>query len=363
MSAETSLVKQAKAPVSIGTRGVELNSIEELHRFAQFVASSPFAPKGFGSPEAIVVAIAYGYELGMSPMAALANIAVINGKPAIYGDAMLAVVRASGLLEYIEETLEGSGDEMRAVCKVKRTDARSERVEVFTVEMAKRAGLWTKQGPWREYPERMLKFRCRSFALRDEFGDVLKGLVAAEEAHDIPNRERNVTPIREVPTETPAEVAERKIAAIEAERAAEPDPEPEAIDAEEEPAEEPTPEPTDAPVPFPRAERIEGKTITNKALVRLAGICYGRRVVLEEVAREVFGCSSTSLTMEEAKLLADAVKSRPETRIQPDVARELEELCKARGVPVYQTLADYGVERAEDLDPETAAVMRQDLLN
>jgi hypothetical protein len=69
------------------------------------------------------------------------------------------------------------------------------------------------------------------------------------------------------------------------------------------------------------------------------------------------------LSIEEAKALAEAVKALPVTRIPREQATELEELCKQRGLPLYQTLLDYGVERAEDLDPETAAVMRQDLLN
>jgi cell division septation protein DedD len=360
----TAIATREATPIALGSHGVRLQSLEDLYRFAVAVSKTPFAPKDFKTPEAIMIACQYGMEVGLTPMQSLQSVAVINGKPALYGDALVAVVRASGLLEEFEEWIDGEGDARRAICRAKRKGMPKAREAAFSVVDAKRAGLWGKGGPWTSYPERMLAMRARGFALRDEFADVLRGLIAYEEAADIPAPNAPVTPFPvEVPTETPAEVAERKIAAIEAERAAEPDPEPEAIDAEEEPAEEPTPEPTDVPVPFARAERIEGKTITNKALVRLAGICYGRRVVLEEVAREVFGCSSTSLTMEEAKLLADLVKSRPETRIQPDVARELEELCKARGVPVYQTLADYGVERAEDLDPETAAVMRTDLLN
>ena len=49
---------------------------------------------------------------------------------------------------------------------------------------AKRAGLWTKAGPWQTYPRRMLQMRARSFALRDAFPDVLKGLISVEEALD-----------------------------------------------------------------------------------------------------------------------------------------------------------------------------------
>jgi hypothetical protein len=176
--------------IPIGSRGIELRSIEELYRFAKFVAASPFAPRGFQSPEAIVVAIQYGYELGLTPMQSLQNVAVINGKPSIYGDAMLAVVRASGLLEYIAERLEGAGATRKAVCLVKRVGAPYERVTEFGVIDAQRAGLWGKPGPWQQYPDRMLMFRARGFALRDEFGDVLKGLVSVEEAADYPPRAR-----------------------------------------------------------------------------------------------------------------------------------------------------------------------------
>jgi hypothetical protein len=176
--------------IPVGSRGIELRSIEELYRFAKFVAASPFAPRGFQSPEAIVVAIQYGYELGLTPMQSLQNVAVINGKPSIYGDAMLAVVRASGLLEYITERFEGAGELRKAVCIVKRVGAPHERRTEFGLLDARRAGLWAKPGPWQQYPDRMMMFRARGFALRDEFGDVLKGLVSAEEAADYPPRAR-----------------------------------------------------------------------------------------------------------------------------------------------------------------------------
>lgn len=85
--------------------GLVLTNLDEMYRFAQYVSASPFAPKDMRDPVSIVVAIQYGAELGLSMMAALANIAVINGKPSVYGDVMLALVRASGLLEDFSEGL------------------------------------------------------------------------------------------------------------------------------------------------------------------------------------------------------------------------------------------------------------------
>jgi hypothetical protein len=125
-------------------------------------------------------------EMGLAPMQALQNIAVINGKPSVYGDAAMALVQASPVCEDVEEFFEGEGTPNPvAVCVAKRK-GRKPVTARFSVEDAKRAGLWAKQGPWSAYPKRMMQMRARGFALRDAFPDVLKGMITVEEAQDYP---------------------------------------------------------------------------------------------------------------------------------------------------------------------------------
>jgi hypothetical protein len=188
---------QIKSPINFGAQGVKLASLEDAFRFANAIVASGFAPRGMEKPEAILVAIQLGAELGLTPMAALQNTAVINGRPAIYGDAALALVRASGLLESFaeEEVGEAGKDSFGVRVTAVRRDG-SKGSETFTVADAKAAKLWGKSGPWTDYPRRMLKFRARGFVLRDVFGDVLKGLRTAEEVRDSPE-ERNITPLSE----------------------------------------------------------------------------------------------------------------------------------------------------------------------
>jgi hypothetical protein len=188
---------QPKAQITLGSQGVQLASIDEAFRFARAVVASGFAPKGMEKPESVMIAIQLGMELGLTPMAALQNTAVINGRPAIYGDAALALVRASGLLDsYVEEEIGEAGKDTHGykVTVARKGSAASS--ETFTVADAKQAKLWGKSGPWSDYPRRMLKFRARGFILRDQFGDVLKGLRTVEEARDIAS-EINVTPLAE----------------------------------------------------------------------------------------------------------------------------------------------------------------------
>lgn len=192
----TEIVQQKKSPIGFGAQGVQLASLEEAYRFANAICASGFAPKGMEKPEAVLVAIQLGAEIGLTPMAALQNTAVINGRPAIYGDAALALVRSSGLLEsYKEEEIGEAGSDGHGYRVTAVRKGNQAAVETFTVADAKRAKLWGKAGPWSDYPKRMLRFRARGYVLRDLFGDILKGLRTVEEARDIPSEPVNVTPV------------------------------------------------------------------------------------------------------------------------------------------------------------------------
>jgi hypothetical protein len=168
-------------------RGLALQSVTDAMKFSETVANSDFAPKDFrGKPASCMLAIQCGAEIGLAPLQSLQSIAVVNGRPSVYGDAALAVCKASAVCEYVIESIEGDGDQMVAACTAKRRGYPQPTVVKFSVADAKKASLWGKSGPWSQYPRRMLQMRARGFALRDAFPDVLKGLVTAEEAFDYP---------------------------------------------------------------------------------------------------------------------------------------------------------------------------------
>lgn len=156
-------------------------SLDEALRFADMLSKSNMVPKDYqGNPANCIIAMQWGMEIGLQPLQAMQNIAVINGRPAIWGDAMLALVRGSGLLEYIKEDPTAEG----CTCTVKRRGDPDEVTREFTVEDAKKAGLYGKQGPWQTAPKRMMQMRARAFALRDVFTDVLRGVHVAEIVQD-----------------------------------------------------------------------------------------------------------------------------------------------------------------------------------
>lgn len=174
-------------------------TFDQALTFSKYLAESDLVPKDFkGRPGNCLVAIQWGAELGLKPLQAMQNLAVINGRPALWGDAVIALARSSPLCEYIVETDDGS----TATCKVKRR-GEPEQVRTFSMDDARAAGLAGKQGPWAQYPKRMRQMRARAFALRDVFPDVLRGLPVAEEVMDTPT-EKHMGPAEVVPPAPPA---------------------------------------------------------------------------------------------------------------------------------------------------------------
>lgn len=162
-----------------------MTTMEDAYRFGKAVILSGMAPRGYQKPEQVVIAVQYGAEVGLSPMQSLQSITVINGRPTLWGDSLPALVHASGKCESIQEHIDGEGDEMRAVCEVKRAGHPESCTRTFSVADAKTAGLWGKSGPWTNYPKRMLQIRARAWAFRDTFADVLCGFGVTEEIQDI----------------------------------------------------------------------------------------------------------------------------------------------------------------------------------
>ena len=167
----------------------------EAIQFSEMLASSNMVPKNFqNKPADILVAVQWGSEVGLPPLAALNGIAVINGKPSLYGDAAMSLVVGHPAYGGHEEKLEGE----EASCTIVRIVNGKEvpTVRTFSVTDAKKANLMSKPGPWSQYPKRMLAMRARGFAIRDSFPDALKGVITYEEAADMPteNSIKDITP-------------------------------------------------------------------------------------------------------------------------------------------------------------------------
>lgn len=163
---------------------MRFDSIENAIQCAEIMAKSSIVPASYQQkPGDIVVAVQFGLELGLKPVQALQNIAVIGGRPCIWGDAMLALCRQK--LDWDESGWFETFDEKNnvGICRVKRAGGQVHE-QRFSFDDAKMSTLFNKAGPWKSYPKRMCVLRARGFALRNVFAHHLKGLKTAEEVRD-----------------------------------------------------------------------------------------------------------------------------------------------------------------------------------
>lgn len=168
-------------------------TLEGRYRLASAFYKGGMVPKSYKSPEQVFAALEFARELGLKPLSALRNIAMINGSPSVWGDLPLALVRQSGLLFSIHEfwfdkqykQISFKNQNLNAaifgaICITKRVNQEVGYETWFTMDDAKAANLLGKDSPWKTYTRRMLQMRARSQNLKDQFPEVLYQLPIAE---------------------------------------------------------------------------------------------------------------------------------------------------------------------------------------
>lgn len=136
------------------------------------------------NPADVLFIISVGESLGLNAATALMNIYNVNGMPTMKADLKLALAKRHP--EYAGCEIDANTE--RCIVKMKRRNENGTEEAItstFTIEDAKRAGLYPKKDNWRMYPQRMLKARAISYAVNDLFPDIVFGMLSSEEAQDI----------------------------------------------------------------------------------------------------------------------------------------------------------------------------------
>lgn len=168
------------------------STIEDMIKRAEIIVKSKLAPKGFDTPEAVIVACTFGAELGFSPTQSLNLLSVTNGKPTLsYNGYMALCVKHGGRIDEVKS------DDKEATVEVWREGREKPVVGTYTLQQAMKAGLLAKD-TWQKYPKQMLFARAAVEAIRRAFPDVISGLYSEEEMESVGNAPVKVVT---VPTE------------------------------------------------------------------------------------------------------------------------------------------------------------------
>lgn len=191
-------------------------SIEKMEGFAKILLDSKLAPNHFyeqtpdrkpdytkGKVASVVVVLIQAYQLGIPPMTAIQHIIPVNGLLSIKGDLAKSLIFNSGKLKsgtWVEkESGSIQNENYRVEITATRNDNNQTLTRSFSIDDAKRAGLWVtelmtqgqdgykyKASAWWKYPARMVNYRALGFIARDLFPDVMAGIYTTEEAIDMP---------------------------------------------------------------------------------------------------------------------------------------------------------------------------------
>jgi hypothetical protein len=173
----------------VGPAGLEVDSMEAMWWLSGRIFTSNLCPTDCKRQEDVFIRMQMGYEIGLSAMQSVQNIATINGRPSLWGPLVKGLVLNSGLCVKWEEKWIGNddgsfADDFGHQVTVRRKGFEHDFVVAFTVRDAKKAGLWGKN-VWASYPKDMMVGKTRARAAKGEFGDVLGGLTLADDPDPI----------------------------------------------------------------------------------------------------------------------------------------------------------------------------------
>lgn len=159
---------------------LEPRSMDDAVKLAQRMFESRLF-SAYGTPQAVLVTVLAGRELGLPAMASLRAFHVIEGKPQLSAGAIVSLVLKSGKATYFRCT---ERTDTRATYCTKRGDD-PEMCLSYTIEDGKQAWpkdeqAWKKSG-WGRNPADMLVARASSKLARLVYPDVVSGLYAPEE--------------------------------------------------------------------------------------------------------------------------------------------------------------------------------------
>jgi hypothetical protein len=146
--------------------------------YAKALAAASLLPSQYrGQPANVLLAMEYGDALGLSAIAAIQGVNVIDGKPTASAQLIGALVRRAGHRLRVETSPDGTS--ARATI-IRADDPDFPFTCTWTMERATAAGLAGK-GAWRTYPEAMLKARAITEVARDACPEVLSGVAYTPE--------------------------------------------------------------------------------------------------------------------------------------------------------------------------------------
>lgn len=179
--------------------------LSDMQTMAKSVAESNLF--GIKTPQQAMALMLIAQAEGTHPALAARDFHIIQGRPAIKADAMLARFQtAGGVVEWVEYT------DAKVSGRFSHAQSSPKPVLIeWTFEQARKIGLTGKDN-WKNYPRAMLRARVISEGVRTCYPGIAVGTYTVEEVQDMPRPGATVT--AQVVEDIPTESVDARLAAV-----------------------------------------------------------------------------------------------------------------------------------------------------
>lgn len=176
--------------------------LTERMNYARALAHASLLPRAYrNEPANVLLAMEYGDALGLSAIAAIQGIHVIDGKPSASSALIGALVRRAGHRLRVEMSQDGTA---ATATIIRADDPDFPFTCTWTMDRARAAGLLSKAGgTWSTYPQAMLKARAITEVARDACPEVLSGVAYTAEELGADDTPTTATATWETPAPAP----------------------------------------------------------------------------------------------------------------------------------------------------------------
>jgi hypothetical protein len=185
----------------------DLIPVGDVEKMAIAIAKSGLF--GVKNPEQAMALMLIAQAEGYHPAIAARDYHVIQGRPTLKADAMLARFQSSGgkveWREYSDERVTGVFSHPQG----------GSIAVTWEIAQAKRIGLYKPGSGWEKYPRAMLRARVISEAIRTVYPGCIAGSYTPEEVSDFVPPEKDITPVATLPSDT-VTVSEDEVGHVEA---------------------------------------------------------------------------------------------------------------------------------------------------
>lgn len=173
-------------------------SFQKIYDIGKMFASSQLVPQHFqGKPMDCAIAVDMANRNGISPLMAMQNLYVVQGKPSWSGQACMSMIRAASEFKRVRPVYTGERNTDSWGCYIQAMDRETGEIikgTEVTIKMAKDEKWYDKAGSkWKTMPEQMLAYRAAAFFARVYIPNALMGAFIEGEVEDIAKPEPAVT--------------------------------------------------------------------------------------------------------------------------------------------------------------------------